>query len=210
MTTKYVVKRACLSWNRPKFISYLTVDLFPNMAKAETVAVYPGADALIIIIKGSITDYGTDHGLHHTVAANKDWDDMKEETADLFDYIDLTADNDPAKLELTGLPIAVPAGHGTKEPQTGRATNVKVIAEGGLLFRAEFESDEYAHHFRGRTKLSSAPETDWFEEGESQNHTMYFTSKQYPHGSDVDVQIMASGTQGEANEWSVEGTELVR
>jgi hypothetical protein len=39
---------------------------------------------------------------------------------------------------------------------------------------------------------------------------MYFTSKRYPRGSDVDVEIMASGTLGEANEWSALEFELVK
>ena len=210
MTPKYILRRRILIWSRPNLISHLTTELFPKMAIPETAIVFPGADALITIIKDSITDYGKEHGLHHTIAAGEDWEDIKTETSDLFDYIDDTADNDQTKLELTGEPIAIPKGHGTPDPQTGRVTNVKIIAEGGLLFRAEYESDEYAHHFRGRTKLHGAPESDWFEEGTSQNHTMYFTSKRYPRGSDVDVEIMASGTLGEANEWSALEFDLVR
>ena len=129
----------------------------------------------------------------------------------MFDYIDLTAANDQTKLELTGVAIAVPAGKGTAEPQTGQVTNVKVIAEGGLLYRAEFEADEFAHHFRGRTRIfNQVPAAAWFEEGESQNHTMYFTGKQYPRGTEVEVEIMGSGTQGEANAWSPSGSELVQ
>jgi hypothetical protein len=210
MIPNYVIRRSCLKYNRPKLIDYLTVTFFPNMAKTEVAAAFPGAGTLIDVVKESIVDYGEEHGLHHTVAANLDWTDIKDETSAVFDYIDLTAGNDPTKIELTGLPIAIPAGHGSPEPRTGRVTNVRVIAEGGLLYRAEYEADEYAHHFTGRTKLHSAPESAWFEEGESQNHTMYFTGKQYPHGSDVDVEILSSGTQGSATEWSIAGTELIK
>ena len=210
MIPKYVIRRDCLKYNRTRLMKYLTVDLFSKMAEPPTVANFPGADALITIIEDKITLYGEDHGLHHTIAANLDYEAIKQATSNLFDYIDLTAANDATKIELTGLPVAIPKGHGTPDPQTGRVTAVVVVAEGGLLFRAEYEADEYAHHFTGRTKLHSAPETEWFEEGESQNHTMYFTGKQYPHGSDVDVEILSSGTLGAATEWSKAGTEMVR
>ena|SRR5665213_575637 len=210
MTTKYVLNRGCLRWNRPRLMLFLAETFYPNMAVITTAAMYPLADGKISLVKGKITDYGTDHGLHHTIAANKDWSDMQEDLGLVFDYIDEIADNNSSKLELTGVPISIPKGHGTKAPRTGRVTSVKLIAEGGLLFRAEYESDDYAHHFRGRTKLHSAPETDWFEEGESQNHTMYFTGKEYPRGSEVDVEILGSGTEGDAIEWSGPGTDLIR
>ncbi len=210
MTPKYIIRRSCLKYNRPRLIDFLTNTVFVDLAKTEVAAAFPGAAAKILLVQGKMTLYGTDHGLHHTIAANIDWTAVKQKTSDLFDYIDLTAANDPAKIELTGLPVAVPAGHGAPEPRTGRVTNVVVVAEGGQLYRAEYEADEYAHHFTGRTKLHSAPETAWVEEGESQNHTMYFTSKRYPHGSDVDVEILASGTQGPATEYSIAGTELIK
>ena len=209
MTPKYVILRECLRWNRPNLMNYLSNVLFVKMAQASVAAIFPGAAAFIGTIIRDIGTYNTDHGLHHTIAANIDWTKIKEDTGILFDYIDLTAANDPTKIELTGLPVAVPAGHGSPDPQTGSATNVKVIAEGGLLYRAEYEADEFAHHFRGRTKLHTDDESKWFDEGESQNHTMYFTGKQYAHGSDVDVEIMPSGTKGEANAWSALGTVLI-
>jgi hypothetical protein len=181
------------------------------MAVTTTAAIYPLAAGKITAIKDRVTLYGTDHGLHHTVAALKDFNDLKDDLRDLFDYFDLTAGNDPVKLELTGMPIAIPSGHGTDEPQTGKVTNVVIIAEGGLLYRAEFEADEFAHHFRGRTRIKGGlPTTPWFEEGESQNHTMYFTGKQYPRGTEVEVQIMPSGTKGEANDWSNAESEIVK
>jgi hypothetical protein len=39
---------------------------------------------------------------------------------------------------------------------------------------------------------------------------MYFTGKQYPRGTDVDVEILSSGTKGDATEWSIAGTELIQ
>ena len=149
--------------------------------------------------------------MHHTVAALKDFNDLKDDLRGLFDYFDLTAGNDSVKLELTGMPIAIPSGHGSPEPQTGQVTSVTVIAEGGLLFRAEFEADEFAHHFRGRTRIKGlTPPATWFDEGESQNHTMYFTGKQYPRATEVEVEILSSGTQGEANDWSVAESEIIK
>jgi len=214
MITKYILNRGCLRWSRPRLINFLVSVFYPNMAVADTAAIYTLADGKITVVKDKISDYARDHGLHHTVAANTDWEGtggVQESLGLVFDYLDETADNDPVKLELTGMPIAIPAGHGTPDPRTGRVTNVVVIAEGGLLYRAEYEADEYAHHFRGRTRIyNQTPPAPWTEEGESQNHTMYFIGKQYPRGTEVEVEIMASGTKGEAVDFSLPASEIIK
>jgi hypothetical protein len=73
-----------------------------------------------------------------------------------------------------------------------------VTGAGG--FHTKCKTNQYCHQVVARTRLKGAPDTAWVQKEFSQNETVYFDG--YIHGTDVEVQLLASGTAG-PSEWSV-------
>jgi len=74
------------------------------------------------------------------------------------------------------------------------------MVTGGGTFLLRATTDQYCHQLIARTKLKTAPDTDWVQNETSQTDSIYFEG--YVHATDLEVQLCAEGTAGRS-EWSV-------
>ena len=166
------------------------------MAETEMMAAFPDAAAIIVIIKGRMTTYGTEHGKHHTETANGIYQTILDGVELLMVNIEDNCGNDVGLVAQTGFKAVKTTK--TDNPVTGKVIHAVGTPTGEGKFMAEYLSDEYAKEFFGETKPHGAPDSAYKQSGFSENHTMYFDGYAlgYTHGQDVDGRIWGNGTAG--------------
>ena len=178
--------------SRPEFLFFMLFVIFPRLAAN---ALYPGAPALILIIKNLLTDFGAAHAAKNTVLADQIWSNILNAASDLSNYVNSKCLNDIPNLQTSG--FTANKQFGVDEAIPGIPGNVRFMVLGGGNFIVVSENGETMHSLEARTRLANQlPPAPWAGGESSQNSTVHFGG--YTHNTDVEVEIKAKGTHGES------------
>jgi len=165
--------------------------IFPCLAAN---ALYPGAPALILIIKNLFIDFGIAHSQRKTTLANQIWQKILNAASNLSNYVNLNCGNDVANLESSG--FIANKQHGTKEEIPPVPINLRYMVLGGGGFEMRSDNGPTMHSVISRFRVVGTE--IWFSNSDetSQNSTVIFAG--HGHNTDVEVQLKAKGTHGES------------
>jgi hypothetical protein len=180
--------REYLKMSRPEFNFYMLFVIFPNLASN---ALYPGAPALITIITGLFTQFGVAHAAKKTALANQIWSNILNAASNLSNYVNLNCANDIPNLESSG--FTANKQFGVAEAIPGIPLDLRFMVLGGGFFIVTSENSATMHSLKARTRVAGGA---WVIFETSQNSTVHFGG--YAHNTDVEVQLMSLGTNGES------------
>jgi hypothetical protein len=184
--------RGYLELPRSEFTFFMLFTIFVKLA-ANTL--YPGAPALILIIKNLFTDFGVAHAAKDTALADQIWNNILNAASNLSNYVNDNCGNDVPSLQTSG--FTANKQHGVAEVVPGIPSNLRFMVLGGGNFIVVSENGETMHSLQARTRLANQlPPAPWAGGESSQNSTVHFGG--YVHNTDVEVEIMAKGTHGDS------------
>src|ERR1035437_8299793 len=192
MINPVTCNRSYLQFGRPEFCFYMFYTIFPKLAAN---ALYPGAPALITIIKNLLTAFGVAHSAKNTVLADQIWSNILNAASNLSNNVNDNCLNDIPNLQSSGFTANKQSG--VAEAIPGIPSNLRFMVLGGGNFIVVSENGETMHSLEARTRIANQlPPAPWAGGESSQNSTVHFGG--YTHNTDLEVVIKAKGTHGES------------
>src|ERR1039458_9084970 len=181
--------RGYLEYGRWQFHFFMVMVVFPMLLGN---ALYPGAPALVLIIQGLFTDFGVAHSQGKTALANQIWQNILNAASNLSNNVNENCLNDVANLESSG--FIANKQHGVAEVIPPVPTDLRWMVLGGGGFELRSVNGPTMHSLISRFRVVGT--LDWTSNPDetSQNSTVLFAG--HGHNTDVEVQLMAKGTNG--------------